>query len=404
MHVPDFLLQLMLILLSARILGELAGRLHIPPVIGEMLAGVIVGPSLLGLMSPSDTIRLLADIGIILLLFDVGLNTDLARLAHSGWKAFWVASIGVCIPFALGFAVARWVMGMAMVPSLFTGGTLTATSVGITVRVLADLGRLHSREAQIVIGAAVLDDIMGVLVLAALCEYAGGNGVSFLTSVRISALIGLFMLLAPIATVLLSRAIRRFDESSSIPGFLPTSMVVMVLLAAWLAQAVGAPQLLGGFAAGLALSSSFRLPFAPRLRNDPAFCRRIDEQMQSIVHLFVPIFFVMVGLTLNLREVEWNSARVWLLSGLLLIVAVAGKVASGLFMRSETPAGRWAIGISMVARGEVGLIFAQLGRSSGIFDQTTYAALLIVIAMTTLVPPFVLRWFYGKGPGVTLPA
>ena len=399
----NFLLHLMAILLGARICGELAARLKAPSVIGELFAGVIMGPSLLGLVTPGDTIKALAEIGIILLLFEVGLETAISQLARSGRTALLVALVGVVAPFALGFLPSYYLFDLPLIPSLFIGGTLTATSIGITVRVLSDLKRQKSPEAQVVLGAAVLDDVIGVVLLAVLYDFVQGGTVDPLRVGRIMGFIAVFMLVAPFAAKLLSRTIQRVEKTSEIPGLIPSSIVALLLFSAWAAHGMGAPELLGGFTAGLALSRYFAMPFAASLGADAGFAHRVEEQTRPIVHLFSPIFFVMVGLSLNLREVDWSSSYVWLLSSTLLVAATAGKLGSGLLMRHLSPAARWAVGLSMVPRGEVGLIFAELGRTSGIFNQDTYAALLIVIALTTVAPPFLLRWFYN-GPGRNLPA
>src|SRR5574340_1113556 len=174
MELHQFFLYLAIILIAARLFSEIAGRHGIPSVIGELLAGLLVGPSLLGWVSPDATMKLLAEIGIILLLFEVGMDTDLLRLARPGIKPIVVAVVGFALPFALGYAVCRWGFGLDHLVSLFIGGTLTATSIGITVRVLDDLGKRQTDEAQIVIGAAVLDDILGVLTLAFLFDWRRG--------------------------------------------------------------------------------------------------------------------------------------------------------------------------------------------------------------------------------------
>ena len=178
MELHQFFLTLAIILIAARLFSEIAGRHGIPSVIGELLAGLLVGPSLLGWISPDATMALLAEIGIILLLFEVGMDTDLFRLAKSGIKPIVVAIVGFVLPFVLGYAVCSWGFGLDNLVALFIGGTLTATSIGITVRVLDDLGKRQSDEAQIVIGAAVLDDILGVLTLAFLYQFAVQHEVS----------------------------------------------------------------------------------------------------------------------------------------------------------------------------------------------------------------------------------
>jgi len=393
MDTHDFFLYLLVILLTARIFAELATRLMAPSVIGELFAGVVLGPSLLGWIEPLEAIKLMAEIGIILLLFEVGLGTDVKRLVRTGAKPFVVAVAGFVLPLVFGFVLGYWVFGLSLLVSLFIGGTLTATSIGITVRVLTDLRCQHSEEGQIVLGAAVLDDVMGVVLLALLYEFTIGGGVSLANAGKVLAFIITFFVLAPMAAKLISLVIKRFEKSSRIPGLLPTTIISLVFFFAWLAHVLGAPEMLGGFAAGLALSRRFFMPLGIALHTHERFARRIEAQMQPIVQLFTPIFFVYVGLSLNLREIDWGSVFIWQFSLSLLVAAVIGKI-TGAYLIRVSWAARWVIGLSMIPRGEVGLIFAELGRVSGIFNNEIYAGMLIVIALTTLAPPFALKWFY----------
>ena len=395
MQAHDFFLTLLIILLTARIFAELATRLKSPAVIGELFAGVVLGPSLLGWIEPTEAIRLMAGIGIILLLFEVGLETDVKRLVRTGLESVVVAIAGFVLPLLFGFALAYWLFELSLLVSLFIGGTLTATSIGITVRVLGDLKRQHSKEGQIVLGAAVLDDVMGVVLLALLYEFSIGGGVSLMNTGKVLIFVAAFFVLAPVAAKLMSGIIKRVDASSEIPGLIPTTIVSLVLFFAWLAHSIGAPELLGGFAAGLALSRRFFLPLGAALHADEAFAERIETQMKPIVQLFTPIFFVMVGLSLNLREIDWNSPFIWLFSLSLLIAAVAGKLIGAFLVKEHWPI-RWMIGTAMIPRGEVGLIFAELGRESNIFSNEIYAGMVIVIALTTILPPFVMKWYYGR--------
>ena len=395
MEAHDFFLTLLIILLTARIFAELATRLQAPSVIGELFAGVVLGPSLLGWIEPTEAIRLMAGIGIILLLFEVGLETDVKRLVSTGLESIVVALAGFILPFLLGFGLAYGLFELPLLVSLFIGGTLTATSIGITVRVLSDLKRQHSKEGQIVLGAAVLDDVMGVVLLALLYEFSIGGGVSLVNTGKVLIFIAAFFVLAPVAAKLMSVVIKRFDARSEIPGLIPTTIVSLVLFFAWLAYVIGAPELLGGFAAGLALSRRFFLPLGIALHADEAFAERIETQTKPIVQLFTPIFFVMVGLSLNLREIDWSSPFIWLFSLSLLVAAVAGKLFGALLVRESWPV-RWMIGTAMIPRGEVGLIFAELGRESGVFSNEVYAGMVIVIALTTLLPPFFMKWYYRR--------
>jgi Kef-type K+ transport system membrane component KefB len=395
METHDFFLYLLVILLTARVFAELATRLQTPSVIGELFAGVVLGPSLLGWIEPVEAIKLMAEIGIILLLFEVGLETDVKRLVRSGLKSLIVAIAGFVLPLVLAFALGYWGFGLSLLVSLFIGGTITATSIGITVRVLSDLKRQQAPEAQIVLGAAVLDDIIGVVLLALLYEFSIGGGVSFLNASKVLLFVGAFFVLAPIAAKLISLIIKRFDAISEIPGLLPTTIVTLVLFFAWLAHALGAPELLGGFAAGLALSRRFFLPLGIALHTDESFAHRIEDQMKPIVHLFTPIFFVFVGLSLNLREIDWGSPFIWKFSLALLVAAIVGKLV-GAFLIKEPWTARCVIAMAMIPRGEVGLIFAELGRITRIFNNEIYAGMVIVIALTTLLPPFIMKWFYGR--------
>ena len=395
METHEFFLYLLVILLTARIFAELATRLQAPSVIGELFAGVVLGPSLLGWIEPVEAIKLMAEIGIILLLFEVGLETDVKRLVRTGVKSLVVAMVGFVLPLILGFALGYWLFDLSLLVSLFIGGTLTATSIGITVRVLSDLKRQQAPEGQIVLGAAVLDDVLGVVLLALLYEFSISGGVSLISAGKVLVFVGAFFVLAPVAARLISLIIKRFDAVSEIPGLLPTSIVSLVLFFAWLAHALGAPELLGGFAAGLALSRRFFLPLGVALHTDESFAHRIEDQMKPIVQLFTPIFFVFVGLSLNLHEIDWGSLFIWGFSLSLLLAAIIGKII-GAFLINEPWAARWVIGMAMIPRGEVGLIFAELGRVSGIFSNEIYAGMVMVIALTTLLPPFVLKWFYGR--------
>lgn len=395
MTVSTFFLHLMAILLAARIFAELAVRLQVPAVIGELLAGVVLGPSVLGWLDLNVPFRLLAEIGIILLLFEVGLETDMGRLIATGLKSLWVATLGFVAPFVLGFAAAYWLFDMTLLAALFVGGTLTATSIGITVRVLTDLKRQHSREAQIVLGAAVLDDVMGVVLLAVLYEFYLGGGINIGNAGKVALFVGVFFVLAPLAARVISMVIKRFDAVTEIPGLIPTAIVALVLFFAWLAHAIGAPELLGGFAAGLALSRRFFFPFGVALRADPDFAHRIEGQMSPIIHLFTPIFFVSVGLSLNLREIDWSSTFIWSFSLTAFVLAMAGKLVGGL-VSGERGLRALIVGLAMSPRGEVGLIFAELGRTSGIMSGEIYAATVIVIVFTTFLPPLIIKGLYRR--------
>jgi len=387
------LFQLAAILIAARFAAEVANRFGAPRVIGELCAGVVLGPSVLGWIEPNDVIRLLAEIGIILLLFEVGFETDLRRLVQAGGKSSSLALVGFVAPFLLGFGLCRYVFDLSLLISLFAAGTLTATSIGVTVRILDELRQGSSQEGQIVLGAAVIDDVLGVVLLAVLYEFSLTGTVSIANAGRVLLFVGGFFLLAPLIAKLLSIGIYRLHAASSSSGVIPTTLVALVLAFAALAYLFGAPQLLGGFAAGIALSRRFFLPLGVSLHVSPTFDRDVREQMRPIIQLFTPVFFVMVGLSLDLSAVDWSSAFIWLFSLTLVVVAIGGKLIGGLFVGGSIYS-RIAIGMAMVPRGEVGLIFAELGRTSGVFDAEAYAGIVLVIAYTTLLSPFWIRLYY----------
>ena len=396
MQTHEFFLTLLIILMTARVFAELANRLHFPSVIGELIAGIILGPSLLNWVEPVEAIKFMAEIGIILLLFEVGLGTDVKRLAETGLQSMMVALVGFVAPFLIGFTVGYWAFGLPLLVSLFIGGTLTATSIGITMRVLIELKRENTQEGRIILGAAVLDDVLGVILLALLYEFSIGGGINLNNATKVVIVVGTFFFLAPIAAKLISIVIKHFEEVSEIPGLIPTTIVSLVLFFAWLAHIMGAPMLLGGFAAGLALSRRFVLPFGVALHGwGPTFAENIGTKMAPITQLFTPIFFVTVGLSLNLHEVDWGSTFIWLFSLCIFVVAVGGKLLGGLIINRPWPL-RWIIGVSIVPRGEVGLIFAELGRESGILTNEIHAGMIMVIALTTILPPFVIKSLYNR--------
>ena len=395
MEAHVFFLHLLTVLLAARLFGELAVYLKSPSVIGELMAGVIIGPSLLGWIPPNDILKLLAEIGIILLLFEVGLKTDGKRLLHSSAKSAIIAISGFVFPMILGFAISYWFFQLSLLVSLFIGGTITATSIGITVRVLKDLKCQHAHEGQVVLGAAVLDDIFGVILLAILYEFSISGGVSLFNISKVLLFIGAFFAIAPIAAKFMSVYIRKLDMNSEIPGVIPTTIVSLVLFFSWISHSLGAPELLGGFAAGLALSRRFFMPFGLTIRTDKDCAKCVEEQMRPIIQLFTPIFFVYIGLSLNLREIDWSSPFIWGFSLSVFVLAVIGKMI-GPFLLKENIYSRWAIGMAMVPRGEIGLIFAELGRISGILNNEIHAGMVIVIVLTTLLSPFVMKWYHAN--------
>lgn len=394
MEVHNFFLILFLILISARILGEIFARMGIPSVMGELSAGLLLGVSGLGIIEVNDVLKVLAEIGILLLLFEIGLDTDIQRLKEAGGKSIVVALFGAVFPFLVSAIVSYYLFGLTLVVSLFVGGTLTATSIGITMRVLKDLQKEQTDIAQIVIGAAVIDDILGVIILVFIYDYAITQELNLSNTLNTTVFILLFLLLAPIFANYISVLLKKFDEHKKIPGLIPTVIISLVSLFAYLSHLFGAPEILGSFAAGIALSRRFILPFGMGLRNDTVFLEKVKNAIRPIAQMFTPIFFVMVGLSMNLRVIDFSSIEFWFLVFVFLSIAVFGKYLGAFLLRKTSALKKALIGISMIPRGEVGLIFAEVGRLNGVLDNAIYAVLIFVIIVTTVVPPFLLKWLF----------
>ena len=386
--------MLFLILVTARILGELFAKIGIPSVLGELSAGILLGVSGFGIIEVNDVLKVLAEIGIILLLFEVGLETDIKRLKEAGSKAIVVALFGVIFPFSASLLAGIYLFDLSTSVSLFIGGTLTATSIGITLRVLKDMHKEQTGIAQIVIGAAVIDDIIGVIILVFVYDYAVKQEVSWGNTLHVTAFIFMFLLLAPIAANLLSVLIRKFDSKKKVSGFIPTIIISLILLFAYLSHLSGAPEILGAFAAGIALSRRFFLPFGLGLRESAEFLQKVKTSMTPIIQLFTPIFFVMVGLSMNIRIIDFSSSGFWYMGLVFLFIAVFGKYIGAFFITQKCSTNQMLIGISMIPRGEVGLIFAEIGRVNGILNNEIYAVLIFVIIITTIIPPFLLKWLF----------
>lgn len=390
MEVHTFFLQLLLVVFSARLLGELAAKIHIPAVLGEMLAGVFIGPSLLNWIAPSSLLNILAEIGVVLLLFEVGVETDISKLQSAGKKSLIVAIFGVIFPFVLGFVLSSLYFQLSLLVSFFIASTLTATSIGITLRVFKDYKQQNNLASHIVTGAAVLDDIIGIILLSLVYEFATLGTISLSNLGKLLLSIFLFLLLSPFVARGISYIIKKWEEKSDIPGLLSTMTISLILFAAYIAHLVGAPALLGGFAAGVALSKRFFFSF----QGSEELSHRVELSMKPIVHLFSPIFFVSIGLSLDLTSVFGNSMHFWFLTIALSLAAIAGKLLCGLILIKDTYKTRWTVGCAMIPRGEVGLIFASVGLSTQVLSQELYTMLILLIAITTLLPPFFLRFLF----------
>lgn len=389
MNIADLLLALIAIFVAAKLFGEIAERIGQPAVLGELVGGVLIGVSGLHLVDPHDvTIHLLSELGVILLLFLIGLETDLRKLMQVGGAATAVAVVGVALPF-VGGALLGHFLGMPLMVAVFLGAALTATSVGITARVLSDLGHLQDRESQVVLGAAVVDDIIGLVLLTIVGTLAGGGELTFLGVGRIILTAFGFVILAIlIGSKLAPMLIRAIDRIEMKRGLFFASVVFAFLLA-YIAHQVGSAIIIGSFAAGLVLARTNR-------------GKEIEDEVHDVAQFFIPIFFVVVGAAVDLRSINpFNpEARPFLWIGLALtVIGVIGKVAAG-FVVWQKGLRRTVIGVGMIPRGEVGLIFAQIGLSTKLISGGMYSAVALMVMLTTFIAPPLLRRLLVQGtPG-----
>ncbi len=379
---PHLLLSLVALLLATKFLGVLAQRVKQPAVVGELIAGVILGGSVLGIVDPNDpVIHALAELGVLVLLFEIGLHTDLKSLMKVGNSALMVAVVGVALPFGLGYWVAH-ALGLGLVPAIVAGAALTATSIGISARTLSDLGRLNTEEGQIVLGAAVLDDIIGLVILSVVSGLVGGAAVTAVGVTTTTAIALGFVVAAVVLGSILIPPLFRFVAQVEASGTLGVVGLAFAFFLAWLAASVGSATIIGAFAAGLVL------------HNTPQR-EAIEKATTNLGHFFVPIFFASVGAAIELGTL--GDARVLAIGGALIVVALIGKFVAG-FAPWWFKGDKTLIGIAMIPRGEVGLIFARMGLATGALTSQLYSAIALMVLFTTFFTPPVLAWRIGSGP------
>jgi Na+:H+ antiporter len=394
-----FFTVLAVMLLAAKLAGEAFERLRQPAVLGELLAGIVLGAGVLRVIptAPDDPLtpvfRLLAEVGVVVLLFEIGLATDLKGMLRTGVPATAVAAVGVVVPFLLGFLY--WLSGLhgaersvadPVTAAIFVGATLTATSVGITARVLGDLRVLHSLEARLILGAAVIDDVMGLVILGVVSRLAAGVAFTFQGVARILGVAVGFLFLAVWVGVRFAPRLFAVVDRMRVRGMLVVAAFAFLLLVCALADRAGPGAVVGAFAAGLILSQSNQLAL-------------LEERIKPVADIFTPIFFLSVGAAVDPRV--WNplvpdSRETLAIGGTLLAIALLGKLVSGWAVPWRRY-NRLAVGVGMAPRGEVGLIFAQIGLVAGILSDRLFNALLFVVIATTLVTAPGLKWAFRRG-------
>jgi Na+:H+ antiporter len=378
-HAPDQLLfQLLAIFVSAKLAGELFEIVRLPPVLGEILAGIALGPFALGWINPSDTIHSVAEIGAIFVLFSAGLETSPQDLIRVGRKALLVAVAGVVVPFVLGFAYMRW-LGDATSEAIFVGAAMVATSVGITARVLGDLHVLATRTAKIILGAAVFDDILGMVLLAVVAGLASGNGLEWVhlgVLVVEAAAFALFMIF--VAPHIVRRIQPGMDRLSTQHAPLIVALALCLLLS-WLSAKIGMAAIIGAFFAGLMFAD-----YAPRWNLLP--------RVGGITEFLAPFFFFTIGSRLNVHLFSGNVLYAAIMISFLAIVSKV--VGCGLPLWREGRLSALQVGVGMMPRGEVALIVALVGLRSQIVLPSTYVIVVFMTAVTTILAPPLLRYLF----------
>lgn len=367
----SLLLSLAAVIIATKLLGELARRFGQPSVLGEIFAGVLLGGSALAVLDPRDpAMHALGQLGLFVLIFQIGVHTDVRALRRVGTSATLVAVAGVVLPFVGGFFVAR-AFGFTMLASVIAGASLTATSMAISARVLGDQGILQTKEGHVVLGAALLDDVIGLIVLSVVVGVVGGASVTMSGIARVSVSSAAFILIALAVGNYAMPPLFRVLDGIRAKGSLGMFGIAFGLLLAALAIVSGTSMIIGAFVAGMILH-----PTPQR--------QEIERTTAQIGHFLVPVFFAVVGASVDLVALTSNTALG--VGGALIAVAIAGKLLAG-FAPWRFRGNKLLVGAAMVPRGEVGLIFAQMGLATGAITPELFGAIMLMVIVTTFVAP-----------------
>jgi Kef-type K+ transport system membrane component KefB len=394
---------LAVILAGAKLGGDLATRAGQPAVLGELVAGVLLGNlHLLGVpwfraIVSNPSVDVLAQLGVLILLFAVGLESTVRDMLKVGLPSLLVAVLGVVTPFALG-----WGVGAVLLPNhsayahAFLGATLTATSVGITARVLSDIGKSRTPEARVILGAAVIDDVLGLVILAIVggAIQAADRGEAIAIGAILVVVLKALVFLGGALALGTTFSPRLFHLASRLRGrgVLLTTALVFCFVLSYLAAAIGLAPIVGAYAAGLILEDLHFREFTQRGEH------QLEELIQPVATLLVPVFFVLMGMRVELAA--FARVEVLGLAALLTLVAVIGKQACSLGAYGGLD--RLSVGIGMIPRGEVGLIFAGIGLTltvggERIIDEAIFSAIVIMVIVTTMITPPALKWSLTRG-------
>ncbi|MBD2561364.1 MULTISPECIES: cation:proton antiporter [Nostoc] len=416
------LLSLVVIYLASKIGGELFRMMDLPPVLGELVGGVLVGASALHLVvfpdsgatgsdsiimtilqfinnlspdavtsifqSQSEVVSVLAELGVIILLFEIGLESDLKELQKVGYQATIVACVGVAVPFAAGTAGLILLFHAPVIPAIFAGAALTATSIGITSKVLSEIGQLKSREGQIIVGAAVIDDILGIIVLAVVASLAKTGEVDIFNVIYLIVSATVFLIGSILLGKYFNQSFVAIANKLQTRGNLIIPAFIFAFFMAFLGSAIHLEAILGAFAAGLVLDETDKR-------------KELDEQVKPVADILVPVFFVTVGAKVDLgvlNPLVPENREGLIIATFLIAIAIIGKVVTGWAVFGQPGINRLAVGVGMIPRGEVGLVFAAIGAASGTLDKPLQAAIVIMVILTTFLAPPLLRFAFKQSP------
>jgi len=375
---PSIPLAMLLIFGTAKLFAEIIERLGQPGIIGEILAGIIIGPSVLNWIQPNDLLTSLSELGVMFLLFRVGLEVKASELMHVGGTAFLVALLGVLVPQFLGYTLMR-MWGYPNVEAIFVGASMVATSVGITAQVLSAKGLLHLTSSRIILAAAVIDDILGLIVLAIVSSMAKGS--INLLEIGLTALgaIGFTYLVAKWGTQTMSKVVPRLEVGLH-AGEVQFNIALVILFAlALLASYAKMAAIIGAFLAGMALADSVD--------------QRVHDLAHGITELLVPFFLAGIGLRMELSA--FSSPSLIVLACVILAAAIVAKlIGCGMGAYALGRVEMLRIGLGMVPRGEVGMIVAQIGLSMGIIEKPVYGVVVFMAVATTLVTPLLVKYAF----------
>ena len=373
-------LMLATLVAAAKAGGAAAVRFGQPAVLGELVAGIAVGPTLLGIVDPANPfVHLIAEFGVVILLFQIGLHTDLRSLFKVGAAASAVAAAGVVLPFGLGYFAAH-LLGLGTLPALVCGAAMTATSIGISARVLGDVGQLDTPEGRTVLGAAVLDDVIGLIILTVVATIATGGTVTVPSVLMTTGAALGFLVVALVAGRLVVPRLFALIDRIPLGGTTGALALAFALTLAAAADRGGSALIIGAFAAGVILHAT------PQRQ-------AIEHSTTVLGHFFVPIFFASVGASVELGAMR--DANALLLGGALLVIGIGTKFIAG-YVPFWRPFRYALIGAAMVPRGEVGLIFARMGHDTGVLTPSVFGAIMIMVIGTTLVTPPWLGWLVTR--------